>query len=453
MDRLALSYLVEWNSRAKRKPLMVYGARQVGKTYLIRDIFAKTYYKNKYIYINLKFDDDIRDFINGEGDYKQPTSNAKEIMNHISLRENRIIDENTLLILDEIQEAIPAITSLKDFKDNYSQIPVIASGSLVRIKIKRASKKKKEKFFYPVGSVDELTLFPMNFEEFLINSNKMLYDKIVEAYNNKVPLDTFSHNLAIEQLKNYLLVGSLPENIDIFLQTKSHVSSRKNLTTIYNDYLNDIDLYDVSAETILKTRKLFNNIYIEINRPHTDFKPSLFDEGAKTRDYINPMELLKLGGVIYINKCLKEHVTLPFKEDKGSNYRLYFLDTGFLAYQSDINMVDFIKPINTNMGVFFENYIACELASYNIDLFYWKGKNDYEFEFITKVNGQITPIDVKKKRGILGSTENFKNHNSCKTFVKVSENYYGYDETNGILTIPLYSFFMFAKEIDSKLKI
>ena len=453
MDRLALSNLVEWNNKAKRKPLMVYGARQVGKTYLIRDIFAEKYYKDHYIYINLKFNDDIRNFINGEGGYKQPTSNAKEIMEHISLRENKIIDSNTLLILDEIQEAMPAITSLKDFKENHSDIPVIASGSLVRIKIKRISKKTKEKFFYPVGSIDEITLHPMNFEEFLMNSNKILYNKIVESYNNCTPLDSFTHNLSMEYLKNYLLVGSLPENIDIFLQSKSHVLARKNLVTIYNDYLNDIDLYDVNAETILKTRKLFNNIYIEINRPHTDFRPSLFDEGAKTRDYFSPMSLLELAGVIHINKCLKEHVTLPFKEASGSNYRLYFLDTGFLAYQSDINMADFVNPTNTNMGVFFENYIACELASYDVNLFYWKGKNDYEFEFLTKLANQIIPIDVKRKRGILGSADNFKNHNSCKKFVKVSENFYGYDECSGILTIPLYSFFMFAKEIDNKFNI
>ena len=453
MDRLALSYLIEWNNKTKRKPLMVYGARQVGKTYLIRDIFAEKYYKNQFIYINLKFDDDIRNFINGEGDYKEPTSNAQKIMEHISLRENKTIDKNTLLILDEIQEAVPAITSLKDFKERHPDIPVIASGSLVRIKIKRMSKRNKEKFFYPVGSVDELTLHPMNFEEFLMNSNKMLYNKIVEAYINKIPLDSFTHNLAMEYLRNYLLVGSLPENIDIFLQNKSHILARKNLVTIYNDYLNDIDLYDVSAETILKTRKLFNNIYIEINRPHTDFRPSLFDEGAKTRNYINPMELLELAGAIHISKCMKEHVTLPFKEDNGSNYRLYFLDTGFLAYQSGINMADYTKPTNTNMGVFFENYIACELASYDVNLFYWKGKNDFEFEFITKLGSQIIPIDVKKKRGILGSAENFKSHNSCKMFVKISENYYGYDENNGILTIPLYSFFMFAKEIDNKFNI
>lgn len=447
MERTAIKDLIDWNNKKIRKPLIVYGARQVGKTYLIRDIFAETYYKNNFIYINLKFENDIRDFINGEGDYTKPTSNAQDIINHISLRKNRIIDNTTLLILDEIQEAMPAITSLKDFKDNHSSIPVIASGSLIRIKLRRIKKNKKQSFFYPLGSVDELTLYPMNFEEFLINSNKILYNKIVDSYKNKSPLDTGSHLLALEYLKNYLLVGSLPENIVIYLESGSFVLARKNLITLYNDYLNDMDLYDVGTETLLKTRKLFKNIYIEINREHADFKPSLFDEGSKTRDYYNPMELLELAGIIHISKRVKEHVTLPLKEAKGSNYRLYLFDPAFLAYQSGINMADFIKPSNNNMGVFFENYIACELKSKNIDLYYWKGKNDFEFEFVVNNNGQITPIDVKKSRGPLGSIKNFKEHNSCNLFVKVSENYYGNDKETGILTIPLYSFFLFVDDL------
>lgn len=451
MERLALSTIVEWNKRSKRKPLIVYGARQVGKTYLIKDLFGEKYYKNKYIYINLKFDDDIRDFVNGEGKYKEPTSNASKIIDHISLRKNTIIDSSVLLIFDEIQEALPLLTSLKDFKENHPTIPVIASGSLVRIKIRRMNRKNKMKFFYPVGSLEELTLYPMNFEEFLLNSNKMLYEQIVKAYQKKEPLDISIHALAIEFLRNYLLVGGLPENIAIYLESKSHILARKNLVTIYNDYLNDIDLYGATVETTLRTRKLYNNLYIEINRPHADFRPSLFDNNKKTRDYLTPIALLVLSGTIYQNKCLKEHITLPFKEDGGSNYRLYFFDTGFLAYQSGINMSDYINNSNKNMGVFFENYIATELSSYNVDLFYWKGKDDNEFEFIVKEKDIIVPIDVKKKRGSLSSIENYKNHNSASKFVKVSENNFGYDENTKTSTIPLYSFFMYAKELDNKL--
>ncbi len=453
MERFALKSLVEWNESPRRKPLMVYGARQVGKTYLIKDIFAARYYPGNFIYINFKFDDDMRDFVNGEGDYSSPTSNAFKIMEHISLRENKEIGSKTLLIFDEIQEAMPAITALKDFKENYADIPVIASGSLVRIKIRRESKRSRSnhKFFYPVGALEELALMPMNFEEFLSNANPMLYRRIQDAYERKEPLDDSAHHLALDCLRNYLLVGSLPESIAIYLETKSHVAARKNLVTVYQDYLNDIGLYEVPTAMALKTRKLFSNLYLEINRPHGDFRPSLFDEGKKVRDYLTPMELLTLAGVVYPCKKTKEHVSLPLKEDEGSNYRIYCMDTGFLAYQSQINMVDFQSGKNTNMGVFFENYVADELSSYGVDLFYWKGKNDAEFEFLVKQGDAVIPIDVKKKRGPLTSKQRYESHNQAVKFVKVSENRYGYDKATKTLTIPLYSFFLFAKEVDNRL--
>lgn len=449
MERLALNNLIEWDKNPRRKPLMVYGARQVGKTYLIRELFAKRFYPKKTLYINFKFDDDMRNFVNGEGNYNTSTCSAAKIIDHLSLRENREIDGETLLVFDEIQEALPAITSLKDFKENFPDIRVIASGSLVRIKMHRAA--KKEKFFYPVGALEELVLKPMNFEEFLMNTNQTLYHRVVQAYEKKEPLEPAAHNMALEYLRDYLLVGALPESIAIFLDNKSHVAARRNLVTVYQDYLNDIDLYDVPTETALKTRKLFSNLYLEINRPHADFRPSLFDDGKKVRDYITPMNLLALAEVVYICKKTKEHVTLPFSEDEGSNYRIYCLDTGFLAYQSGMNMVDFKSSENTNMGVFFENYIACELAFRDVDLFYWKGKNDAEFEFLVKRGGSILPIDVKKKRGSLASMEGYKSHNATTMFIKVSANNYGYDESSKTLTIPLYSFFLFAKEIDGKL--
>lgn len=447
MERLALNALIEWDKKPYRKPLIIYGARQVGKTYLIKEIFAKRFYPEKTVYINFKFDDDIRDFVNGEGDYTKPTSNAAKIMDHIALRNNKEITPDTLLIFDEIQEALPAITALKDFKENHPEIRIIATGSLVRIKIRRKSK-KEGKFFYPVGAIEEFTLSPMNFEEFLMNANQMLYRRIVSAYEEKEPLEESAHNLALEYLRNYLLVGSLPENIDIFLKERSLLAARKNLASIYRDYLNDIDLYDVPTGMALRTRKLFSNLFMEINRPHADFKPSLFDEGKKVRDYATPMNLLVLAEVVHLCKKTKERVSLPLREDEGSNYRIYMLDTGFLAYQSGMEMVDFQNGKNTNMGVFFENYIACELSSYGLDLFYWKGKNDCEFEFLVKYEGSIVPIDVKKSRGSLSSMRGYASHNPAPLFVKVSANRYGYDPESTTLTIPLYSFFLFAKELE-----
>ena len=186
MGRNALQDLIEWNNNKRKKPLIVWGARQVGKTYLIKDIFAATYYKENYIYIDFKKEDEIRDFCTG-------TANAEKIMEYISLFFGKKITESTLLIFDEVQECPNIVSSLKSFCQDFRQIPVIATGSMVRIKIQRESNKRgvgeKNKFLFPVGKINQITVYPMTFDEFLMNANPMLYNKIKEAYEKKKPLE------------------------------------------------------------------------------------------------------------------------------------------------------------------------------------------------------------------------------------------------------------------------
>ncbi len=155
---------------------------------------------------------------------------------------------------------------------------------------------------------------------------------------------------------------------------------------------------------------------MELNKESKNFRASLLNPRFKSRDLISPIDWLVTAGVIIKSKQTKEFVTCPLSTDDESNYRIYLMDTGFLAYQSQINMATFIdKNIrNTLSGVFFENYVACELNSYGFPLFYWKGKNDAEFEFLIHDSGLIIPIDVKKGRGTLNSLIKFQNHNKYK---------------------------------------
>ena len=211
MKRNALQKLIEWNNNKRKKPMIVWGARQVGKTYLVKDIFAQTYYKDNYIYIDCKIEDEVRDFCT-------KTANAKKIIEYISLLKGKQIDENTLLIFDEVQECPNIVSSLKYFCQDFRQIPVIATGSMVRIKIQRETHKRGSgndgKFLFQVGKINLITIYPMTFDEFLMNSNSMLYDTIKKAYENKTPLDTNIHELAMEQVYKYLLVGGMPEAVE-----------------------------------------------------------------------------------------------------------------------------------------------------------------------------------------------------------------------------------------------
>ena len=222
MKRNATEKLVKWNASRRRKPLIVWGARQVGKTYLVRDIFAKTYYPDNHIYIDFKIEDSLREFCSR-------TANADKIIEQISLLKGKRISNETLLVFDEIQECPNIISALKYFQQDFPDIPVIATGSMVRIKIQRILHKrgnsKVEEFLFPVGKINQLTVYPMTFDEFLMNSNGMLYSKVLEAYERKEPLDANVHELVLDEVYRYLLVGGMPEAVDSFLEKigRAHV--------------------------------------------------------------------------------------------------------------------------------------------------------------------------------------------------------------------------------------
>lgn len=451
MERLALQKLVDWNDTEDRKPLIIWGARQVGKTYLVKEIFANTYYKDSFIYIDFKEEDEIRDFCLN-------TANAEKIIEFISLQKEKQINEKTLLIFDEIQECPNIISALKYFCQNFRQIPVIATGSMVRIKLQRNVNKKENgstiNFLFPVGKINQLTIYPLSFEEFLLNSNKILYDKLKNAYYMKKSIDESIHQLALDYAYKYMLVGGMPEAVDKYLKTKNYFESRKILIDLYDNYLSDMELYQASRESILRSRLLFSNIYKELNKESKNFSPSLLIEKSKTRDFISAIDWLTITNVVNCSYQLKEHVSMPLIQE-GNNFRLYLSDIGMFSYQSGINATSFISKEreNTLSGIFFENFVANELVNQGIKLFYLRGKNTAELEFIVESNNKLFPIDVKKGKGILNSLEKFSNHNKFEFAIKISKNHYGYDENKKILTIPFYYCSFLANDLaNGKLK-
>lgn len=446
MERSALQNLIEWNHDKRRKPLIVWGARQVGKTYLIKEIFAETFYPKNYIYIDFKKEDEIRRFC-------AETANAEKIIEYISLFSGRQITENTLLIFDEVQECPNILSSLKYFCQDFRQIPVIVTGSMVRIKIQRETHKKgaaeKDKFLFPVGKINQITVYPMTFDEYLMNTNRMLYEKIKEAYEKKQPLDQNIHEMAMEQIYKYLLVGGMPEAVDTYIDTNNLLEARKILKALYDNYLSDMELYQASQEAVLRSRTLYQNIYKELNKESKNFSPGFLEENSRTRDYATSIQWLTLAHVVNQSFQLKEHITMPLIPDNDSNFRLFLGDVGMFSYQSGINAASFIsnERENTLSGIFFENFIANELIAKGNKLFYWRGKSSAELEFIIESDNKLYPIDVKKGRGTLNSLEKFSNHNKFEFAVKVSKNNYGYDAGKKLLTLPFYFFPFAAKDL------
>ena len=437
MERKALQDLIAWNNRKRRKPLMVWGARQVGKTYLVKDIFAETYYKNNYIYIDFKKEDEIRDFC-------ATTANAEKIIEYISLRKSRQINKDTLLILDEIQECPNIISALKYFCQDYREIPVIATGSMVRIKLQRETRKRgasgTDQFLFPVGKIDQLTIYPLSLDEYLMNSNQMLYKAVKEAYAHRKALDLSIHELAMDQVYRYLLVGGMPEAADIYIETGDLLESKETLKVLYDNYLADMELYQASREAVLRSQVLFQNIYRELNKESKNFSPGLIEEKSKTRDFATSIQWLTMAHVVNQSFQLKEHVTMPLMPDSDSNFRLFLGDIGMFSYQSGINAASFVsnERENTLSGIFFENFVANELTAKGNKLFYWRGKSSAELEFIVESNNKLYPIDVKKGRGTLNSLKKFSNHNKFEYAIKVSKNNYGYESEQKLMTVPFY---------------
>ena len=446
MERIALQKLIDWDKDKRKKPLIVWGARQVGKTYLVKEIFAETYYKNNYIYIDCKKEDEIREFCS-------ETANAEKIIEYISLRKGKQINEKTLLIFDEVQECPNIISSLKYFCQDYREISVIATGSMVRIKLQRETHKRgsneNDKFLFPVGKINQITVYSMTFDEFLMNSNKILYNAIKKAYEDKQPLDSQIHELALEQVYKYLLIGGMPEAVEAYIEDNNLLESREILKVLYDNYLADMELYQASQEAVLRSRVLFQNIYRELNKESKNFSPGLIEEKSKTRDFATSIQWLTMAHIVNQSFQLKEHITMPLIPDSESNFRLFLGDIGMFSYQSGINAASFISSEreNTLSGIFFENFVANELIAKEHKLFYWRGKSSAELEFIIESDNKLYPIDVKKGRGTLNSLEKFSNHNKFEYAIKVSKNNYGYNPEQKLLTVPFYFLPFVSKDL------
>lgn len=446
MERLAMQDLIRWKNNPRRKPLMVWGARQAGKTYLVRDQFAEMYYPGRYVYIDFRLEKSIREYCSG-------TVDPQEIVRFVSVEKNTSITQDTLIIFDEIQECPAIITALKYFCQNAREYPVIATGSMVRIQLWRLSHKRgakqQESYLFPVGKINELTLYPMTFEEFLLNRNPSLLESIHESWFRKLPLDQAYHELAMKQLYDYLLVGGMPEALDVFLETGDYRAARTVIEELYNNYLDDMELYQASPESVMRSKAIFRHIYGEMNKENKDFRSSLVEEKAKTRDMKTPIDWLTTAHVVHQSWQLPEHVTSPLIRNNESSFRLYLHDIGMFSYESGENASSFLlgQQQNTLSGIFFENYAANELIAKKIPLYYWKGKNSAEMEFVVDSGNRIIPIDVKRGRGTLNSLVKFRNHNKSDLAIKLSANRFGYAEDQKLLTVPLYACFLLAEDL------
>lgn len=448
MKRKYLSKLEEWIQKPDRKPLMVWGARQVGKSYLVEELFAKKFFKDRYLKIDLSDEDDFVE-------YAENNSNLGKVLDYIELHYHFVPDKDHLLFFDEAQECPSIVKMMKHFCEKRRDIPLIVSGSLVRLRINRDSKKANKTFLFPVGKINQLYVYPMTFDEFLANYDSNMYEYVKRKFESKDLIDQYIHQELMDVFRTYMFVGGMPEAVQTFLDYKdkkirAYKETSKKIQEIYDDYLADMGLYQTSTESMIRSRLIYKDIYKQLNKENENFKISNTIENAKNRDMINPYFWLTTANVVLQSFCLKEKITLPLIEDEYSIFRFYLSDVGMFTHQSGLDYERFlIDKDNALSGIYYENYVATELVARRYPLFYWKGKRSSEFEFIMNIDNSIVAIDAKRGKNNLNSLEEFRNHNKTDLIIKVSSNQYGYNEDQKLLTLPFYFFSFYLNSLSN----
>ena len=423
--------LEEWKNNYKM-PLMLVGARQTGKTYVLEK-FCKSNFEN-YIYINLEKEQDIQKIF-------AETLEPEQIIEQLQILKKIDFDvENTIIFLDEIQVSERAITSLKYFCESEQPYKIVCAGSLLGVKINRFSSS------FPVGKVIIKYLFPMDFEEYLIAINETkLLEEIRAHYQKNEPLLTAIHEKALDLYKKYLVLGGMPVMIEEFIKKDYQVSKVdfEIQDYIIATYLADMNKYTENTEGI-KNSKIYNAIPKSLARENNIFKYSIVSKDARKIRYESSLDWLLSSNMIL--KCsLTERNESPLKAFmSGDKFKIYLSDSGLLRALSNIDYQEILlEKTKIYKGVLTENYVACELNTKTRELYYYTF-DKYEIDFLLKIEGEIIPVEVKSSRRTNSKSLNaYIEKYHPKYAIRISEKNFGFE--NNVKSVPLYAVFCITK--------
>lgn len=429
MYRKVMEYLKEWKESSHRKPLILQGARQVGKTYSILE-FGRIYYEN-VVYFNFETNPKLNETFeeNISPDYLIP------ILSHIAGQ--TIVKEKTLIVFDEVQLCERALTSLKYFCEEAPEYHVIVAGSLLGVAVSRA------KYSFPVGKVDIKTMFPMDLEEFMLAlGEEGLVQQIRTCFQNNTPLPSALHDLAMQLYLKYLVVGGMPECVAQFVQTKDYILIRHTQDTILTSYLNDMSKYN-NLNEIKKTRLVYDNITVQLSKQNTRFQYKLIKTGGRAAEFENAIEWLCLSGIV--SQVYKtEQVKKPLENYRDIDaFKVYVSDLGLLCAKKDLAANDILYmtgELNDFKGGMTENYVQVQLAINGYRTYYWESPRGAEIDFVIQREGQIIPIEVKSADNTKAKSLRIYMDTYHPAYaIKLSSKNFGYEDGKKI--VPLYAAF------------
>ncbi|HCT64730.1 MAG TPA: ATPase [Lachnospiraceae bacterium] len=427
MRRRIEDKLLEWQQRENRMPLLLYGARQVGKTYILTE-FGRKYFENT-VYINLETNLAV-------ASYFADDISPERIIRFLEATVNQeIVAGKTLIIFDEIQACERALTALKYFCELAPEYHIAAAGSLLGVAIHR------EQYSFPVGKVESNTLYPLNFQEFLwAIGEERLAEEIQRCFVENEPMPEALHKKAIENYRYYLIVGGMPASVQTFINTGKLVLVPNVQNEILNNYVADMAKYASPSETV-KIRGCFNSIPAQLAKENKKFQYKVVQKGGSAALFGESIEWLSQAGVVL--KCQKiEQAMNPISVYTDlSSFKLYMGDVGLLVMKSGVPQQTILTgESNLFMGSVTENYVAQELVANGHNLFYWASEHTAEIDFVMQQEREIIGIEVKKGTKVRSrSLGVFVEKYQPSYCIRFSEKNFGLE--NGVKSVPLYAAF------------
>mgnify|MGYP004674403821 FL=1 len=429
MYRKITAFLEAWKKNQYRKPLVLQGARQVGKTYSVLE-FGRINYENVAYFnfetnpkLNRTFEENI------SPDYLIP------ILSHISGQ--TIVKEKTLIIFDEVQLCERALTSLKYFCEDAPDYHIIVAGNLLGVAVNLA------KFSFPVGKVDMKTMYPMDMEEFMIAmGEEKLATQVRQCFETNTAMPSALHDAAMQLYRQYLVVGGMPECVLQFAQTRDYILIRNTQDTILASYLNDMSKYN-NLNEIKKTRLAYDNITVQLSKKNTRFQYKLIKKGGRASEFENAIEWLCLSGIVSQVYRI-EQIKKPLENYRDIDaFKIYVSDLGLLCAKKDLAANDILymaEKLNDFKGGMAENYVNVQLSINGYHTYYWESARGAEIDFVIQRNEQLIPIEVKSADNTRAkSLKVYMETYDPEYAIKLSAKNFAFEDNKK--TVPLYAAF------------
>lgn len=423
MYRKIMEKLIEWKNNKDRKPLILRGARQVGKTYILKQFGEENY--DGVAYFNFDHDTQLYNMF-------ENTKDPIRILEQLAFVYGKaIIPEKTLIIFDEIQECPNALNALKYFEEEAHEYHIISAGSLLGIRLSHTS--------FPVGKVEFLDMYPMTFSEFLIADGCNNLVEYMNSINNVENIPDIIFDRLSEKLKAYFIIGGMPEVVASWTQYKDMEKVNKIQDNILQSYESDFSKHTSNIEAN-RISIIWNSIPSQISKDNKKFLYQVAKDGARAREYEGAINWLKDANVVNkIYNITKPCMPLISYNDLAS-FKLYLNDVGLLRKKTDLDskvIIEGNKLFQEFKGALTENYVLQVLTSIGLNPYYYTFDNRYEIDFVIQYKNEIIPIEVKSGESVNNKSLNIYNEiNKPKLRIRVSMK--NLNKDGNLLNIPLF---------------